>query len=403
MLWESLELHIPISSYRMDRVRNNLTRCGGCQRYICCCKTGADDIKLGEIVTGNHLSSYIARKRFRISDFDVASGYVIANGTFWEERIVNLRGAKNHPYLLKSTTGAEVVRRLSQTNHVDNEREVLERLSERNPRIINLFSYFQEPKNGRWHLVLEFVPGGSLEARIDKQGVLNVEDIKFYAAQIYLAIKFLRSERIIHRDVKPSNFFLTERGHLKLSGFTYAKHLRRGERAYTLIGTVNYMAPEVLQGARMVAVREGIGYEGYDGLVDWWSVGACIYKMAQGSAPFSNRPSPELQIQGLEEIMEGQPLQRIRRCVDSRVWDLILKLMNIDVKARQQFAESDELEKHQLFKFYLRESFAWDSFDKVDTYPKAPYCPGPVPKSKPNVNYSPLPDVHRSNGQKVLR
>ncbi|GBG26208.1 Protein kinase, putative [Hondaea fermentalgiana] len=345
----------------MDRVRDSLTRCGGCERYVCCCQTGVDNVQLAHRVPGNHLSSYLARKHFRLDHFDLSG----------------------------------------RTNHVNAEREVLEKLCERDPRIINLLAYFREPGIKAWHLVLEFAPGGTLENRIRAAGVLNIEDAKYYAAQTYLAVRFLRAENVAHRDVKPSNLLITARGHIKLSGFTYAKILRPGERTYTLIGTVNYMAPEILQGARMTGVNSGAdGYDGYDGIVDWWSVGACIYEMVQGAAPFSNCETPEDQLRGLETFAAEGDLPRIRRCADARAWDLVNKFMCLDPKARREFAESPAVKSHELFKFYKREKLQWSLFDNVSTYPPPPFVPKHVNASAPHENYALLPDIRRAPRKK---
>lgn len=95
-------------------------------------------------------------------------------------------------------------------------------------------------------------------------------------AQLLLALEFLQSEGIVHRDVKPENVLLSENGYIKLTDFGLAQHLeylshhRRGEA----LGTVFYMAPEVLR------------HQEYSYPVDWYAVGIMMYEMLTGAPPF---------------------------------------------------------------------------------------------------------------------
>uniref|UniRef100_UPI00398EE78C ribosomal protein S6 kinase-related protein n=1 Tax=Pristiophorus japonicus TaxID=55135 RepID=UPI00398EE78C len=97
--------------------------------------------------------------------------------------------------------------------------------------------------------------------------------VRVFAAELGSAIGFLHDFGVVHRDVKMENVLLSERGHLKLTDFGLSRRLCRGERANTICGTVQYMAPEVLRGSP------------YNHAADWWSLGVLLYTLVAGKFP----------------------------------------------------------------------------------------------------------------------
>ncbi|KAM5181352.1 ribosomal protein S6 kinase-related protein [Mantella aurantiaca] len=97
--------------------------------------------------------------------------------------------------------------------------------------------------------------------------------VRLFAAELVSVLVYLHNLGIIHRDVKMENILLDERGHLKLSDFGLSRHLPFGERAYTICGTLQYMAPEVLSGGP------------YSHSADWWSLGVLLYTLTVGEFP----------------------------------------------------------------------------------------------------------------------
>lgn len=92
------------------------------------------------------------------------------------------------------------------------------------------------------------------------------------------AIEYVHSKRVIHRDLKLGNLFLTERMQLKVGDFGLAAQVfYEGERKKTVCGTPNYLAPEVLENTN------GHSYE-----VDFWSIGVILYTMLYGRPPFES-------------------------------------------------------------------------------------------------------------------
>jgi serine/threonine protein kinase len=82
---------------------------------------------------------------------------------------------------------------------------------------------------------------------------------------------------IIHRDLKPENLLVCGDGYLKLTDFGFAKKLTFPMRTWTLCGTPDYMAPEV------------IASKGHGKGVDWWTLGVLLFEMITGYAPFNDR------------------------------------------------------------------------------------------------------------------
>ena len=100
------------------------------------------------------------------------------------------------------------------------------------------------------------------------------DDARFYSAQVALMFEYLHSLNIIYRDLKPENILIDEEGYLKLTDFGFAKYCQT--RTYTLCGTPEYLAPEVL-------LNKGHGKP-----VDWWTMGILTYEMLAGIDPFND-------------------------------------------------------------------------------------------------------------------
>ena len=111
------------------------------------------------------------------------------------------------------------------------------------------------------------------------QGRLDETQCCFYASSLVLALEHLHVKGFIYRDLKPENLLLDGRGFLKLADLGLAKHT---QRAWTLVGTPEYVAPEVLRG------------EGATQAVDWWQLGVLIFEMLTGRLPFEADDDAEL-------------------------------------------------------------------------------------------------------------
>uniref|UniRef100_A0A8C3T526 Ribosomal protein S6 kinase related n=1 Tax=Chelydra serpentina TaxID=8475 RepID=A0A8C3T526_CHESE len=127
---------------------------------------------------------------------------------------------------------------------------------------------------GQRHLFImcTYCSTGDLYTLWASSGRLAEATIRLFAAELALVLGYLHDLGIVHRDVKVQVVCLCT-GHLKLTDFGLSRHLRRGERAYTICGTLQYMAPEVLSGGP------------YSHSADWWSLGVLLFTLAAGKFP----------------------------------------------------------------------------------------------------------------------
>jgi len=331
-----------------SRIRACTTRCARCDYYVCTCGP------LKEKIGTNHFDWVSKREKLQLDEFILVHP-TIRCGKWWDESVYKLKGGNMGKFVLKRSDKSRA-KELSQNKHVQWEKEVMCTLSEQGTWITDLFQYMETERY--LYLFTEFCQGGELGELIAGRGVLEVEETKFYAAQAYSAVVFLREHSVIHRDVKPENFLIDSRGFLKLSGFGFAKSVKdTAGRAFTLVGTVNYMAPEMFRGG------------GYTYAVDWWGLGALIYEMCQGVVPFFQLSPTELV--EMHKRNEEVNLVRNRHCVDARIWDLVSKLLTINQKERLRFGV-EEFKGHALFRFYKKNKFRW-SFKGEDMKP--PFIP----------------------------
>eukprot|EP00064_Thunnus_orientalis_P003635 superscaffoldBa00000306_g3645 len=135
---------------------------------------------------------------------------------------------------------------------------------------------------GKLYLILDFLRGGDLFTRLSKEVMFTEEDVKFYLAELALALDHLHSLGIIYRDLKPENILLDEEGHIKITDFGLSKEaIDHDKRAYSFCGTIEYMAPEV------------VNRRGHTQSADWWSFGVLMFEMLTGSLPFQGKDRKE--------------------------------------------------------------------------------------------------------------
>ncbi|XP_025016419.1 ribosomal protein S6 kinase alpha-2 isoform X2 [Tetranychus urticae] len=191
-------------------------------------------------------------------------------------------GSFGKVYLVKKTIGPDAgtlyamkVLRKATLKVRDRERSKMERdiLAEVNhPFIVKLNYAFQT--EGKLYLVLDYLHGGDLFTRLNHEVMFTEEDVKFYLAELVLALDHLHSLGIIYRDLKPENILLDSGGHIKLTDFGLSKESLADDKTYSFCGTVEYMAPEI------------INRKGHTVAVDWWSFGVLMFEMLTGALPF---------------------------------------------------------------------------------------------------------------------
>ncbi|CAG10441.1 unnamed protein product, partial [Tetraodon nigroviridis] len=148
------------------------------------------------------------------------------------------------------------------------------------PFVVKLHYAFQT--EGKLYLILDFLRGGDLFTRLSKEVMFTEEDVKFYLAELALGLDHLHSLGIIYRDLKPENILLDEEGHIKLTDFGLCKEaIDHEKKAYSFCGTVEYMAPEV------------VNRQGHTHSADWWSFGVLMFEMLTGALPFQGKDRKE--------------------------------------------------------------------------------------------------------------
>ncbi|XP_059394552.1 G protein-coupled receptor kinase 5 isoform X2 [Carassius carassius] len=173
-----------------------------------------------------------------------------------------------------------------------NEKQILERV---NSRFVVSLAYAYETKEALC-LVLTLMNGGDLRYHIYNMGTagLKKESVQFYAAEILCGLSHLHKESIVYRDLKPENILLDDNGHIRISDLGLAVILPEEKLVKGRVGTVGYMAPEVI-----INTQYGVS-------VDWWGLGCLIYEMTDGNPPFrkykERLPKKEMERRVLEMI-----------------------------------------------------------------------------------------------------
>ena len=153
---------------------------------------------------------------------------------------------------------------------------------------------------------------------------------KFYFKQLTTGIQFLKQNLVLHRDLKPGNLFLTDNNTIKIGDFGWAAQLKSiRDRRNTVLGTVNYIAPEVWNKKE------------YSFSWDIWSLGWVLYVMLTGRPPFESGYSK----QTLRRIMKEQ--YTIPKYVSEEAQDLLSKILKVDVEERLTI---EDILKHPFLK-----------------------------------------------------
>uniref|UniRef100_A0A671KQM9 G protein-coupled receptor kinase n=1 Tax=Sinocyclocheilus anshuiensis TaxID=1608454 RepID=A0A671KQM9_9TELE len=198
---------------------------------------------------------------------------VLGKGGFGEVCACQVR-ATGKMYACKKLEKKRVKKRKGEAMAL-NEKRILEKV---NSSFVVSLAYAYETKDALC-LVLTIMNGGDLKFHIYNMGNSGFDEQRaiFYAAEICCGFEDLHRERIIYRDLKPENILLDDRGHIRISDLGLAVQIPGGETIRGRVGTVGYMAPEVIQN------------ESYTFSPDWWGLGCLIYEMIQGQSPFRRR------------------------------------------------------------------------------------------------------------------
>ena len=333
----------------------------------------------------------LRKKRQKISIFDFVPIKIIGKGAFGEVRLCKYIPTDDIVAIKKMKK--EEMHKKNQVLHVRAERDVLSEA--KNQWIVELKFSFQD--QNYLYLGMEYLPGGDLMTLLMARDILPEEDAKFYAAEMVLAIESVHDMGCIHRDLKPDNVLIGKDGHIKLSDFGLSKKLdafldknnklifnqdnknlknnsnlsyaeqfrifknmkskKRREKAFSTVGTPDYIAPEVFK-------QKGYGQE-----IDWWSLGVIMFEMMIGYPPFYSDNSTETckKILDWENHLEIRPEANISK----EAVDILKRLIN-DPEKRLGRNGADEIKQHPYFK-----NVDWKHIKETMIPPFIPELKGP--------------------------
>ena len=190
------------------------------------------------------------------------------------------------------------------------------------PNVLRVYKLDQQ--EGVTFLVMEYVEGETLRACLKRRGPLPQAEALRYVGLVCEALAYAHSARVFHRDVKPDNVLLDATKTPKLVDFGVARILARtSQKASTSIGTVEYMAPEQMQGAAGTNA-------------DLWALGVTFYELLTGTRPFTGEMGEVIQ-KIISARYDERPL--FEKGADPRVVRVIRKMLDKDAEARYQTAE----------------------------------------------------------------
>lgn len=179
-----------------------------------------------------------AVKRIRVTDFDQLK--VLGDGAFGHVVLVRHRITSEH-YALKVLVKAQIVK-MKQVYHVISEKNVARSVDF--PFFVGMLASWKD--NSNLYMVMPFVVGGELFTYLHTVGRFSERHALFYSAQVVLAFEYLHYMETIYRDLKPENILIESNGYIRITDFGFAKRLGSSLRTWTLCGTPDYMAPEII-------------------------------------------------------------------------------------------------------------------------------------------------------------
>ena len=189
------------------------------------------------------------------------------------------------------------------------------------PNIVTILT--AEKQENVFFIVMEFVPGETLETIIAREGALELAKALDYTCQICNAVDHAHRHGVLHRDLRPANVLVAENGLLKVADFGTSRFLEIAAHGTTVIGSPPYMAPEQFHGKAVFAS-------------DLYSLGVTMYEMLTGALPYDT-PTPS----DLERLTRGElviaPRMKNPR-IPRAISDIVVKALAPDSHARYQRA-----------------------------------------------------------------
>ncbi|CAN8270243.1 unnamed protein product [Cochlearia groenlandica] len=308
-----------------------------------------------DVVRSLRTSPVHPRDRTSIDDFEIIKP--ISRGAFGRVFLAKKR-TTGDLFAIKVLKKADMIRK-NAVESILAERDIL--INVRNPFVVRFFYSFTCRDN--LYLVMEYLNGGDLYSLLRNLGCLEEDIVRVYIAEVVLALEYLHSEGVVHRDLKPDNLLIAHDGHVKLTDFGLSKvglinstddlsgpavsgtslldedesRLPASEmrKKRSAVGTPDYLAPEILLGT------------GHGATADWWSVGIVLFELIVGIPPF-NAEHPQ---QIFDNILNRKiPWPHVPEEMSAEAHDIIDRFLTEDPHQRLGARGATEVKQHIFFK-----------------------------------------------------
>lgn len=311
-----------------------------------------------------------SKDRTSIDDFEILKP--ISRGAFGRVFLARKR-TTGDLFAIKVLRKADMIRK-NAVESILAERNIL--ISVRNPFVVRFFYSFTCRDN--LYLVMEYLNGGDLYSLLRNLGCLDEDMARVYIAEVVLALEYLHTLHVVHRDLKPDNLLIAHDGHIKLTDFGLSKvglinstddlsgpavsgtmllgegedslcaseqpDQRERRQKRSAVGTPDYLAPEILLGT------------GHAETADWWSVGVILFELLTGIPPF-NAEHPQTIF---DNILNCKiPWPGVPEEMSYEAMDLIDKLLTEDPNQRLGAKGAAEVKRHPFFK-----DINWDTLQR---------------------------------------
>ncbi|GAA5968889.1 hypothetical protein JCM11641_000768 [Rhodosporidiobolus odoratus] len=271
------------------------------------------------------------RPKLSVTSFQLLR--LIGQGSFGQVFRVRKRDTKRI-YALKVIRKASVGNDPRALKQVLTERKVLE-MNNMSPFLCGLKMGFQDERC--FFFCLDYKGGGEMFQHMQRDGGrFDEAKVRFYVAEIVLALEFLHAQGVVYRDLKPENCLLDGSGHVVLCDFGLSKILvnEPEEKTRTLCGTTSFLAPEVLLDV------------GYTYSADWWSLGVLTFEMMFGWSPFY----AETKLEEYERILSAEIKIPNKKGYGEEGKDFVRRLLTRDVPSRLGSSTGAlEIQQHPFF------------------------------------------------------
>ena len=322
------------------------------------------DVNVIQPKKGKKIPSSFKNVPVKYEDFDIIS--VVGRGSVG--KIVLVRYSKDGKYYIMKSMRKDQIISEGTVDNILVERNIL--MEGQCQFILTLSFFFQTPE--RLYYVCPFIKGGDLFHKLKNDIFLKEDLVRFYAAQVAIALQHLHDLGIAYRDLKPENILIDEDGYIKLCDFGSSVSIRGTEKETSFAGSPEYASPEM------------ITYSGHTFMCDWWSFGILIYELLYGNTPFFNMDKTRMfdlinngSISYPKFIqIEGEDKPRNYK-VSDEAKNLISKLLEKDPGTRMGRNGIKEVKKHPFFS-----GISFDDLKKKKI--KAPFKPN-IPKDEKDI------------------